>query len=183
MSGVVLRCQNCGTTSATAGECQACHEAEVRFFCTNHSPGIWLDNARCSGCGAAFGDLVAPPSGPSPRRELRPPVPPARKPQLTKRISGPWGRPARPAPIERSEKTSSDRDYKPARPPTWSDLLREAASRASRVRREPEYIPPPPLPLGALSGCFIRAVFLMIALLVGLVMLFGSSGGFLLQGF
>lgn len=43
MSGVVLRCENFGTTSATAGERQACREAEVRFFCTNHPPGNWLD--------------------------------------------------------------------------------------------------------------------------------------------
>ena len=43
MSVVVLRCPNCGTTQATPAECEACHEADVRWFCPNHTPGRWLD--------------------------------------------------------------------------------------------------------------------------------------------
>ena len=33
---VVLRCPTCGTTQGDAGECEACSEGEVRYFCTNH---------------------------------------------------------------------------------------------------------------------------------------------------
>lgn len=39
MSGVVLPCSNYGTVQASTGECEACHEAEIRYFCTNHTPG------------------------------------------------------------------------------------------------------------------------------------------------
>jgi hypothetical protein len=73
MSGVLLRCPNCGTTKATPGECEACHEADVRYFCTNHTPGHWLDAPMCPDCGARFGQksLPAPsrrPAAPMPAR-------------------------------------------------------------------------------------------------------------------
>ena len=45
MSGVVLRCPSCGTTTAASGECEACREAQVRYYCTNHTPGRWLELA------------------------------------------------------------------------------------------------------------------------------------------
>lgn len=72
MSGVVLRCPNCGTVRLAEGECEACHEAQVRHFCTNHSPGLWLNSGVCEQCGARFGDPV-------PAREV-PPALPARSP-------------------------------------------------------------------------------------------------------
>jgi hypothetical protein len=56
MSGVVLRCPNCGTVQTGMGECEACHEAKIRYFCTNHTPGLWLDTALCSQCGARLGE-------------------------------------------------------------------------------------------------------------------------------
>jgi hypothetical protein len=49
---VVQRCPNCGTTQATPGDCEACHEAHVRYFCTNHEPGIWLAGRACPQCEA-----------------------------------------------------------------------------------------------------------------------------------
>ncbi len=49
---VVLRCPNCGTTQATGGECEACHQAQVRPFCTNHEPGLWLAGQTCAACEA-----------------------------------------------------------------------------------------------------------------------------------
>ena len=56
---VVLRCPSCGTTQATPGECEACHEAQVRYFCTNHEPGLWLDGTSCpSGARRGAGPLV-----------------------------------------------------------------------------------------------------------------------------
>ncbi len=48
MSAVVLRCPNCGTTQLAAGECDACHEADVRYWCANHTPGRWLDGPACA---------------------------------------------------------------------------------------------------------------------------------------
>lgn len=49
---VVQRCPSCGTTQAAAGECEACHEAPVRYFCTNHEPGVWLAGRTCPQCEA-----------------------------------------------------------------------------------------------------------------------------------
>ena len=47
------------TTDATVsllepveGQCDACHEAAVRFFCTNHTQGLWLEGSACFQCGA-----------------------------------------------------------------------------------------------------------------------------------
>jgi len=82
MSGVVLRCPNCGTTRALPGECDACHEAKVRFFCTNHTPGHWLESAHCPDCGARFGrPAVSSPPAPTP---VAPTAPrPSRRPQQT----------------------------------------------------------------------------------------------------
>src|SRR3954470_6767895 len=65
---VVLRCPNCGTTRATPGECEACHEAQVRYFCTTHSPGLWLAGPTCPTCGATFGAAPAPPRSVRPAR-------------------------------------------------------------------------------------------------------------------
>lgn len=69
---VVLRCPNCGTTQATPGECDACHEAEVRYFCTNHTPGIWLDGPTCPQCAARPAPSPAPPRPRPPRVEAAP---------------------------------------------------------------------------------------------------------------
>lgn len=60
MSAVMLRCPNCGTTRATPGECEACHEAQVRHYCNNHRTGLWLKSGTCGQCGAEFGALARP---------------------------------------------------------------------------------------------------------------------------
>jgi hypothetical protein len=74
MSGVVLRCSNCGTVQAGMGECEACHEAQVRYFCRNHAPGLWLDAPLCSQCGARFAG--SPRTAPSIDPRLLPDVAP-----------------------------------------------------------------------------------------------------------
>ena len=76
MSGVVLRCRTCGTTQATPGECEACHEGDVQYFCPNHSPGRWLDEPACSACGARPGvpgrmERVPPRRSPAPPPDSR----------------------------------------------------------------------------------------------------------------
>jgi hypothetical protein len=60
MTGVVLRCPNCGAVQSGREACQTCHAAQVRDFCTNHDPGRWLDGPACADCGARFGDLAQP---------------------------------------------------------------------------------------------------------------------------
>ncbi len=72
MTGVVLRCPNCGTVHPEPGECAACHEAQVRCFCTNHSPGVWLNAEACPQCGARLGDPapVLPSPAPEPAPEI-----------------------------------------------------------------------------------------------------------------
>ena len=94
MSGVVLRCPNCGTTKSATGECEACHEAQVRYYCTNHSPGRWLDTSACTQCGARFGDpprptVVTPP--PPPPRRARGSAPPTPRAPTAARTGPPRG--------------------------------------------------------------------------------------------
>ena len=71
MSGVVLRCPNCGTTQPAEGQCEACHEDAVRFFCNNHTPGLWLDGSACPQCGARFGDPMPSRPAPAPAEPAR----------------------------------------------------------------------------------------------------------------
>jgi len=90
---VVQRCPSCGTTQATAGECEACHESSVRFYCTNHEPGRWLDGRTCPACDARrAGATDLPPAHRAPPRARHVAAPaPARSPT-------PAPRRARPAP-------------------------------------------------------------------------------------
>jgi hypothetical protein len=69
---VTRRCPSCGTTQAISGDCQACHEAEVRYYCTNHTPGVWLDGTSCPHCGSRLGA--------APRAKSTAPPPPVRRP-------------------------------------------------------------------------------------------------------
>ena len=86
---VVLRCPSCGTTRFGNGQCEACHEAQVRYFCTNHVPGLWLDTDVCPRChmGTASSAPPRPTSVPrAVRREReRPPTPTPRAAPATPR--------------------------------------------------------------------------------------------------
>jgi hypothetical protein len=100
----MLRCPHCGTTQSSPGECQACHEAHVRYFCSNHNPGEWFDQPRCPRCGARFGEPVPsqppaatrPPPQKSPQRPSQRRVSTARvEPPVVKKPKpwrGPWER-------------------------------------------------------------------------------------------
>lgn len=59
---VVLRCPTCGTTRPSPGGCEACHEAQVRYFCTNHTPGLWVDAPTCPQCAGRFGEARRAPA-------------------------------------------------------------------------------------------------------------------------
>jgi hypothetical protein len=199
MTGVVLRCPNCGTTKGTLGECEACHEAQVRYYCTNHTPGRWLDGPACSQCGAAFGERPRPRAGtpatagasqtptagpptagaPAPTARPRPAFRPTARPgagRASTRESGrfpPW-------PVEDEEpldKGIERRDERIRRPTSVQELLLDALR-----RRSPPPEPPPErevLTRGpGLGGCLVRLVLLLfLALLatVGGVFVFASS--------
>ena len=160
---VLLRCPTCGTTQRHAGECEACSEGDVRYFCTNHDDGIWLEGPVCSRCGARFGD---PPQKP---RTPRPPIKPAR----------PAGAPDFRPPAEP--------EVLPA-PTSIEDLLEEITGGRARTHRPyevEEVRPPAPPPLGRVAlpvaGCLVRAVglaFLLIAaVIIFLLLLFGGFIG------
>ena len=103
MSAVVLRCPTCGTTQSHPGECETCFEGVVRYFCDNHTPGLWLDAPACHECGARFGE--APPK-PAKRPPIGAPATPSLADllaEVTKRERReerhvPWAEPAAPAP-------------------------------------------------------------------------------------
>lgn len=208
MSGVVLRCPNCGTTKADSGECEACHEAQVRYYCTNHAPGRWLDVPACSQCGARFGEPTRPPAAVPPRPPAA--VPPPRAPADTpvrartpepaatatavRRAAsrgvwrpgagvGPWGRRKRPAlsedELEARSRTAAARDVILARFP---ELLR-ATSRGRGTPREP--LPVPEYDVSsvapALGGCFRAALVSGMFFVLALVAMFVLLGGSLLQ--
>jgi hypothetical protein len=179
MSGVVLRCPNCGTTRGAPGECEACHEAQVRYYCTNHTPGRWLDGPACSQCGAAFGERPRPrapapaPAAPAPTARPRPASRPFTRPgpgRTTTRGSGRFP----PAPDE----AFPSRDEHFGRAPSLQELLLEAL----RARHVP---PPEPLrerepstrgrgPGGCLLRFMLLLFFLFLAMMSGLFV-FASS--------
>ena len=176
MSDVVLRCPNCGTTKATSGECEACHEAQVRYYCTNHTPGRWLEGSTCSQCGAKFGD--------PPRRVLERPVTPvpmaARAPSPPGRTrvrtswrpsgGGPW-RKRSPLPDRELEaREERERDALAA-------ILPELLRRTARARRAPTgemHLPESPSIAPILGGCLRSALLLALFLLLALALLGGS---------
>lgn len=182
MSVVVLRCPNCGTTKATPGECEACHEAEVAYYCTNHSPGLWLASPRCPECGAQFGIPAVRPA-PSGSETV------AVRPQKERRESELRG-------SARSSSTIVGKGA-PPRDDMEEEIRRRAAIRKAVLTRLPEllrprrdksgsdeiYVPEAAHAGMALGGCFVRGILLGIFLLIALV--FGALmlGGSLLHGF
>lgn len=178
MSGVALRCANCGTVQATPGECEACHEAAVRFFCTNHASGLWLDASSCPECGARFGEVAAAPRAPD-----RPTVPPPAalpEPYASDVAPEPSPWPMEPPRTSRGSSDGMDTSHRGALPNPWLDLLVSAAklrkvSSASRDRWDG------PPKAAAMGGCLKRMLTLVLALAVLFVLASMLIGGFLLQ--
>jgi hypothetical protein len=202
-SPVVIRCPQCGTTQATLGECEACHEGTVRYYCPNHVPGQWLGVPYCTACGASVG--AAPPASappPPPRRSEAPSwAPPASSPPADA------PRPRRPAPPRRARRDPPERA--PERPPDrhaapeWDprpdpreppeiadlpaalrDLLRSAGMRGRMPSRTPR-VPDAPAPgidfsVAASAGRGIASavgcvVKLVLFLVVAAMIVFGLS--------
>ena len=182
---VGLRCPRCGTTQAHTGECEACFEGEVRYFCTNHAEKIWIDGPVCSRCGARFGDAPRRPAPPPPIRPTRPAGPPdfrspdpRRAPDRPAPESG-WRPPARRGPEEPSvlPRTSS-----------LEELLEEFRTGAGGrgggyPGGEPWTEPRVPRPGFPILGCLGRLVGLGFLLLVLFIIFMFVLFGGLFSGF
>ena len=173
MSGVVMRCSNCGTAQATPGECEACREAQVRRFCTNHAPGLWLDAATCPRCGARFGKASPVPATPPPRvakpaerrRAIRKPPPPSPGPRS----------PGEPTPTGLGgDDIVSMRDAMTRR---WLERLASASPLGGMPRerrREPGAVSPEPTGGGCLRRLLVLALVLLGLFLVASLVLGGA---------
>jgi len=192
MSVVVLRCPNCGTTKASLGECEACHEAQVRYFCTNHTPGRWLEAPECKDCGARFGQPAHPravplppvtsPSSAAPASASTPPRT-GSAPRLDK-ARGPWGRRERPSPEE--ARLGARDGSVPVHDGTKARLPELISRTTAGIGRKSGRIMPTseaPAARLALAGCMIRALFLAVFLLMVFFALSTLIGGSLFQLF
>lgn len=194
---VVQRCPNCGTTRASSGECEACHEAEVRYFCTNHAPGRWLDTDTCSDCGARFGDpppatASAAPAVPRRNRAASPSRPPPSRPPPSSSAPAPrYTRASRPSigagawisskPSAPESEAERGLGASPRLAP-WQRLLlaavraRYTPTRLSRARERPV--------IGrSLGGCLQRLLLVVVLVFVaiaGAAFFFGQA---LLNGY
>lgn len=143
---VVQRCPNCGTTQAAAGECDACHEAQVQYFCTNHA--AWMDAPRCPRCEAFSTAIERPP----------PPIP-ARARPVARAKERPRAPPARPV---------DDRVLEVAtrRPSLWETVVRGAL-----VARSPHE----PAPISRAGGWFVRLLLRLALIAVVITALLAVS--------
>jgi hypothetical protein len=186
---VLLRCPNCGTTRTTTGTCEACHSAQVRYFCTNHKPGLWLDAPKCRDCGASFGDpprLSSPavitrpararPAASSPLPRPVAPRPPPYTPTEPPFRSGPdvWTHRERARPVSEELETGV--------PPTplWLTLLRNVVL----ARRGPAGgLPERAGPRRGVGGCLVRAALAIVFLFLGLLAMLAMFGWSLVKGY
>ena len=176
MSTVVRRCPNCGSVQDDAGTCETCHEAEVRHYCPNHTPGRWLDTPACAECGATVG--AGPTRGVPPARPTRPATPPPIPPAPPRRTA------ARPVPPRRVEPTYEPTDEAPYDPPympppptprtrparpTLPELLRRARELAEARAGSPmdpgALRPAVRVGLPSVVGCVGRLIMLVLVLL------------------
>jgi hypothetical protein len=189
MSDVVLRCPNCGTTQESPGECDACHEASVRYFCPNHSPGRWLDGPVCAECGAreareraAERGRTVPPIKPmppaSPPRSTPAAPPAATPPHVGPRRDVPPAVP-RPGTPRRFPDSDADGPYTVPDPPR--DVTRDITHVGARGEVEPPgwRVELPPL-VGARAlptaiGCLKR---LLVLALIGAILFAIASAWF-----
>lgn len=163
MSSVALRCATCGTIQNQPGECEACFDGEVRYFCSNHSPGLWIDEPVCRRCGAKFGDASRTESE-LPSRST--PAEPRRPESRAPKSGGVAPRPARPS---RSPVSGEGSEEVPTTP-SLADLFAVIVER-TRARHKAEGVwtrPPAELPSRGLPvmGCLGRLVLFIIVIIV-----------------
>ena len=191
MSGVILRCPNCGTSRGAPGECDACHEAQVRYYCTNHKPGKWLDTPECPTCGAEFGVPMDPTPRPGPRpTRARPRTtiaspPPAPRadppPSISRDGPGPWGSrgtlPSPDAGLDVGDGRASAPELRRAR---MLEILRTASRVGRGAAGRTRDAAPVVVPLG---GCLMRFVLLVVLLFIVFMLLLPLVGVSLMQTF
>lgn|SRR6187431_1696698 len=182
---VVLRCPNCGTTRATPGACEACNEASVRYFCSNHQPGIWIAERTCPQCGARFGGPARVPaaavsSSPAPptaatleHRRERGARPIARSASASVRVPPP--RSARPAPRVEGEEP----EVGSLRTAPWQELLNVAM----RVRGAAISARGPAKPALVFAGCLRRMLVIVVILVIAFGLALSFFGRALRQAF
>jgi rubredoxin len=188
MTGVLLRCPNCGTTKSSFGECEACHEAQVRYYCTNHTPGRWLEAPECTLCGAVFGrasPAPAPAAVSAPRSERRPTAgtsASARPLPRTPRADIPKTRPREKADLDGAPSHRPDAAEPPESSrsggvllPGLAEMLRAASRR--RVHRESTPVGeavPVRRGMGCLTRLLLMALFFLLSLVAGVFVTAGS---------
>ena len=176
MSGVVIRCPHCGTTQATLGECEACHEATTRYFCPNHEPGRWLDAPTCPDCGARIGVPGATKPRPSQPHRGAPPSPPTRRGPPPRRTPPRVEVPPRDEWVEAESEPWSGPVFSPRDP-------RMEAGRpdvGDAWRLDPTMLPGA-VRVISLFGCLRRLVIIAVVLLVLFAIVFlGLFGGIVL---
>ncbi len=167
MSSVALRCATCGTTQSHPGECEACFEGEVRYFCSNHNPGLWIDGPVCRRCGAKFGD--APRGEPELPARSTPAGPALETHRAESRRPKPGRLGRRPARPSRSPVSGEGSEDIPTTP-SLADLLAAIAERTrARYRAEEVWTHSPPERASAglpVVGCLVRLVLFIIFLIV-----------------
>lgn len=164
---VSLRCPTCGTTQSHPGECEACFEGEVRYFCSDHSPGMWIDGPICRTCGARYGEtprtepVLSPRSKPvvsSPEIRRADTLPP-------KPTGGVASRPARPSRSAAGGEGTEDATI----PPSLRDLLTALAEGRRERHRVEEGWTDPPVDRASrgvpVMGCLFRIVLLIVVLI------------------
>jgi hypothetical protein len=185
MSAVILRCDNCGTSQSALGLCDTCHEGQVRYFCTNHDPGRWLDTKKCTQCGAEYG-VTAPSAATTHRRStgaprMHPektalpdsPIPTTRP---ARRMGGPWG--------SRPPRARDDVSEEAAARARAVDRLRRLLSATRYGRRAPDpsdFSDGAPTPMMA-GGC-LRALLLMMLFFLLVSFLGLANFGMLIRGY
>ena len=168
MNGVLLRCPVCGTTQSQPGECDACAEGTVRYFCGNHSPGEWLDGPLCSDCGARFGE--APRKGPdlTPHAAPTKPLHETRRPGPAPSVSGGTG----PRRTVRRSPPAAGRPVDTPAVPSLRDLLADLSegreSPGYTVEEVPRVEPTMPVPGRSpfVLGCLFRLLLMVVVLIV-----------------
>lgn len=189
---VVLRCPTCGTTQRHAGDCEACSDGEVRYFCTNHDVGVWLDGPVCGSCGMKFRDPPAKPPTPRiPRVATAPSGVPDLRPPPGRRVTELPSEPPvarRPRPAEREE--PAELEVLPPAPSSLGELLEALAEERARGRAPSEVEDAPWVPRAAepprsgfpLAGCLVRSVGLVLLLIAAaIIFLFLLFAGFIVD--
>ena len=190
---VVLRCPTCGTTQDHVGECEACFEGEVQYFCTNHDEGVWLESPVCGRCGAKLGDPPRRAQAPRVRTApTRPAGAPDFRPPARGRTPGAPSEPdfGRRRPERHEPGTPVEPEVLP-RTPSLGELIEEITEGPRRTRdpyerEEVPWVEPPAhrprVPLFPVAGCLVRVAGLVFVLIAAaIIFLFLLFSGFIVS--